>query len=329
MGKGSKPGRPMKGFSKVVFGDDGLGNSVACTVCKKLACFCTKDLAPAVSPALSSLSVSIKAEKSPTFSFQPYSGYGNTLPDDAVPFALDPPSSEAHGGATPTGFFDGGSPTWLFYGCIFSLSATGVNQAELKKVIERHGGTVSPMVHKRVGYLVATELAVKRSTQRVRKANAKDIPIVTPNFVHDSISAGELCDFTKYAPQPLPRVPTKATDTDKQQPRVVQEAQQVPDKAMGMRAEPTDQIPDRRFRWRRVIRKQLKEAGSLGLRRRQLREAAVAQYLGHLEAQQDLRQLEWSRTHPKVLQQTFRRKLRRARSASLLVTEGKMVRLAD
>jgi len=43
MGKRS-PQRPMKGFSKIVFGDEGEAVAASCPLCGKLACFCVQEL---------------------------------------------------------------------------------------------------------------------------------------------------------------------------------------------------------------------------------------------------------------------------------------------
>ena len=128
MGKASRAKRPMAGFSKITFDDDGAAAKVVCPLCKNTACFCNRGLqqtgnkVPAsvvASPAASVLSVSVKADTTPTFSFQPYSGYGNTSPPtdfvldgqaDASPGALHEHSRQGKH------FFGGGSPSWIFDG---------------------------------------------------------------------------------------------------------------------------------------------------------------------------------------------------------------------
>ena len=55
MGKRSAPQRPMKGFSKIVFGDEGEAVAASCPLCGKLACFCTRDLEAGVSPVVFNL----------------------------------------------------------------------------------------------------------------------------------------------------------------------------------------------------------------------------------------------------------------------------------
>ena len=88
-----------------------------------------------------------------------------------------------------------------FSGQLFALSCTGVPQKELEDLISKHGGTISSVVHKRVTFVVATEAAISKNTQAVRKAKGKfAIPLVTPQFLRDSITAGRLLDATEYMP---------------------------------------------------------------------------------------------------------------------------------
>ena len=134
----------MKGFSRVVFGADGAtASAVMCASCGQTACFCqhtvlarsvnqpmATETAPKPSPALSALSVSLHSEMSPTYSFQPVSGGGTTLPP---PFELGGPSQESNASPSCTRIFDGGSPTWLFQSTTFALSATGAPQVRLPR----------------------------------------------------------------------------------------------------------------------------------------------------------------------------------------------------
>ena len=88
-----------------------------------------------------------------------------------------------------------------FSGQLFALSCTGVPQKEVEDLISKHGGTISSVVHKRVSFVVATEAAISKNTQAVRKATGKfAIPLVTPQFLRDSITAGRLLDATEYIP---------------------------------------------------------------------------------------------------------------------------------
>ena len=71
----------------------------------------------------------------------------------------------------------------------------------MEDLISKHGGTISSVVHKRVSFVVATEAAISKNTQAVRKATGKfAIPLVTPQFLRDSITAGRLLDATEYMP---------------------------------------------------------------------------------------------------------------------------------
>ena len=348
--KGKKWQRPMAGFKKISFGDDGQGGAVACSQCGRTACFCNRGLeqqpaAPAApttsaaatavppSPALSalsgrasSLSVRLDVEKSPTFTFEPYSGYGNTEPPD---FSLGGPSSsdEAESPRARGNFFSGGSPSWTFDGWTFALSATGVKQGELKKLIEHHGGSVSNTMHKRVHLLVATDLAVRRNTQFVRKARDKDIPMVTPAFVHDSLKAGELCRIEDYSPSEPRRSSKTAAARD---PVPSGAAPPVAPPAPAHPTAPISRIAASQsllsaaaaFRWDKAIRKRLKEVEGGALRRRKLRKRVLADYLQHIGVEGGA-----SGAEAVELKKVFRKELRAARTAGRLVTEGKQVRV--
>lgn len=297
--------RPMKGFTKITFGDDGGGTAQACAKCGKTACFCVHDLQkaataavppqkaataalPPPSPAASVLSVRLNVDKSPTFTFQPWSGYGNTSPPD---FSLGGPSSAAASperAAADQPFFGGGSPTWLFDGWTFTLSDNGgAHRAlELQKLIERHGGVVSETVHRKVDLVIATEKDVGRNGKAVRRARSKGVPLVPATFLHDSLAAGEACDFTWYI---FPQTDAAAVAA-----------------ASG-------------FNWRRAISKQLRAAEGGELRRKHLRHAVLAQHRREQGAAAGC-SLE-------MLRARFRRAMQKARAAGRLVTDGKQVRL--
>ena len=341
MGKPSRAAskRPMKGFTKITFGEDGSSSAVSCPVCGKTACFCVRDMGKTQtataessgavippSPALSSLSVRLDAGLSPTFTFQPYSGYGNTSPP---PFSLEdgpsPGTPNEAAAARTASFFGGGSPSWILHGWTFSLSATGPNQDELATLIDRHGGTVSRLVHKRVDVLVATEEAVRVNSERVRKAHALGIPLVSPAFVHDALKAGAAdLDLEAYAPEIEP------PPASEQREQAVTAAAPRPEQAP--RA-------SRVFVWRKAIRRQLRLAPGATLRRKQLREAVLRDHLRHLEAEcaanprsslaRQVRTVEmnWWLENPLEQKKLFRRELQLARRAGRLETEGRQVRL--
>eukprot|EP00900_Chrysochromulina_parva_P000146 jgi/Chrpa1/10131/Chrysochromulina_OHIO_Genome00019895-RA len=314
----------MKGFSKITFdAESGAATAVVCAVCGRTACFCKPGVAakpkaspalkptasPALSalshpsPALSALSVSVKSAKSPTFTFEPISGYGTTEPP---PFSLGGPPEEDHfqphidsffrDRAQQAGFLDGGSPTWLFHEIVFALSIDSVPRDEMRRLIERHGGSVSQSVHRKVDLLVASEKAVQRETVHVRRARKRGIPIVMPSFVQDCIAHGDWLAMEDYAP---PRGLARTA-------------------AAGAASAPP-------FKWRRVIRQVLREAPGGSLRLKRLRKAVLAHLGAHLgEAGAEL-----SADGGAAARRLFRRKLKKATGVMVLLEQdGTVVRLA-
>jgi hypothetical protein len=311
----------MKGFSKITFdAESGAATAVVCAVCGRTACFCKPGVAakpkaspalkptasPALSalshpsPALSALSVSVKSAKSPTFTFEPISGYGTTEPP---PFSLGGPPEEDHfqphidsffrDRAQQAGFLDGGSPTWLFHEIVFALSIDSVPRDEMRRLIERHGGSVSQSVHRKVDLLVASEKAVQRETVHVRRARKRRIPIVMPSFVQDCIANGDWLAMEDYAPpRGLARTP-----------------------AAGAASAPP-------FKWRRVIRQVLREAPGGSLRLKRLRKAVLA----HLGAHLGDAGAELSADGRAAARHLFRRKLKKA--TGVMEQDGTVVRLA-
>lgn len=59
----------------------------------------------------------------------------------------------------------------------------GLSYSAVRALIEKAGGSVSSVTHKRVHVLVATERAVARRTQRVRKALKHKVPIVSVDYL--------------------------------------------------------------------------------------------------------------------------------------------------
>jgi hypothetical protein len=60
-----------------------------------------------------------------------------------------------------------------------------VSYNDLKRMIEEMGGKVCATVHKKVDYLVASKCAVDGATQRVRKADKFNVPVVKIAFIQD------------------------------------------------------------------------------------------------------------------------------------------------
>jgi len=59
------------------------------------------------------------------------------------------------------------------------------NYKALKNLLQSHGATISPQVHKRVHYLISTEAAVQNLTQRVRQALKRDVDIIDVAWVKE------------------------------------------------------------------------------------------------------------------------------------------------
>lgn len=91
-------------------------------------------------------------------------------------------------------------------GRVFALSVggDGVSQRELTETIKRHAGVVSRTIHRKVQYLLASEQAVSRNTQAVRKANIKfgGIPLLRASFVDACVREGGLADLRPHLHPP-------------------------------------------------------------------------------------------------------------------------------
>ena len=71
------------------------------------------------------------------------------------------------------------------------------------------GASVESIVHKRIGVLVASALAVRVKTQRVRRAAKLGVPVVGVEFIEACINAGrgKLPDTQDYPPLRLDQKP--------------------------------------------------------------------------------------------------------------------------
>jgi len=195
----------------------------------------------------------------------------------------------------------------------FALSVVGIPEAELCKLIERHGGEVLTKVRK-AHVLVATELAIQRQAKEVRAAQKWQIPLVSPSVIHDSLRAGEMPDLEEYRHR-LPSAPHLTVAAAPSRPATMTTSTQ-PTAPVGTCAD------DRPFNWRRAMREILQEAEGYILRRRRLRRAVLAAHLEHL----DQETAQWWATHPEEHQALFKQKLKRAERATKVSTEQKLVR---
>ncbi len=57
------------------------------------------------------------------------------------------------------------------------------NLKSLKTILQSHGATISPQVHKRVHYLICTPCAITNLTQRIRQAMKRNVDIVSVDWV--------------------------------------------------------------------------------------------------------------------------------------------------
>jgi len=87
-----------------------------------------------------------------------------------------------------------------FNGLTFVVTGT-LDRKKLMNIITENKGKVSGILHQRVHYVVADDGAVTRNTQKIRRANTWDKPIVTENFLVDSLKAKKLLDARKYRPR--------------------------------------------------------------------------------------------------------------------------------
>lgn len=87
----------------------------------------------------------------------------------------------------------------MFAGLVFAISSD--NQLEVGSIrahVQRHGGTISSMVHRKVFALVCSTSALQRNTQRVRKARRHGVPIVSEDFVSSCVRQLELLDTARF-----------------------------------------------------------------------------------------------------------------------------------
>lgn len=226
-------------------------------------------------------------------------------------------------------------------------------QDELRKLIVRHGGRVSRTMHARVDLLVASEKAVQRNTQLVRKALLKfGVPLVLPEFLSDSIAAGAWCNVHDYRPcsdasgragPPRPPKPTEAvggpSSTCASSLPLAPAPSPAPAPTLLSVLESTHQASHyspAKFNWRRTILKRLQLASGGALRRKVLRREVLNDFrgvvLGQAPGQAPMASPNANElpTPPTAaeLAQKFRRRVRRAKRAGRIVVEGKYIRLA-
>lgn len=82
-------------------------------------------------------------------------------------------------GPPPRRALDDPEPVALRAGSLIALTGHFADRGALQALLEASGLAVSPIVHRRVAYVVATDTAVRFQTQHVRKALKRGIPVVS------------------------------------------------------------------------------------------------------------------------------------------------------
>eukprot|EP00051_Salpingoeca_urceolata_P031915 m.495853 g.495853 ORF g.495853 m.495853 type:complete len:235 (-) comp45870_c0_seq1:75-779(-) len=85
-----------------------------------------------------------------------------------------------------------------------AVTKEDMTYAELKKLAGRAGAMLSGTVHRNVDCLVATATAVRRSTQRVRKAAKFGVCVVTPGYLEACCTGNKRLDPALFAPAAKP-----------------------------------------------------------------------------------------------------------------------------
>lgn len=84
-------------------------------------------------------------------------------------------------------------------GADLSNDATKASYNDVKQIVEQLGGKISPTVHKRVDFMVATDSAVTTATQRIRKAHKFGIPVLRMEYIEFCTQHKKLpSDITPY-----------------------------------------------------------------------------------------------------------------------------------
>ena len=68
-----------------------------------------------------------------------------------------------------------------------TIKDSSINNKTLKQTLTSHGATISPQVHKKVHYLIATDSAIQNLTQRVRQAYKRNVDIVNVDWIDECI----------------------------------------------------------------------------------------------------------------------------------------------
>jgi BRCT domain type II-containing protein len=84
-----------------------------------------------------------------------------------------------------------------FNGKLFSFTG-GLQRAKLNKLIKLNGGEQSTVVCRKTNFVICTQDAVDKNTQRIRKARTKRIPLVSADWLVACHEAKQLLDHEPY-----------------------------------------------------------------------------------------------------------------------------------
>jgi len=90
-------------------------------------------------------------------------------------------------------------PKKVFKDLTFVLSGNLTSpHKDLEEVIKQNGGDVSSNVSQRVTHVISNKEEIKANTAKITKALKEEIPIVTEDFITDSIASGSLVEEERY-----------------------------------------------------------------------------------------------------------------------------------
>ena len=88
----------------------------------------------------------------------------------------------------------------IFAGVAFCISGTlSMKRADFVKLISDNGGSVAGSVTKAVQYLITTEEEASNPTTKVTAAQNNSIPLVSEDFIVESVKEGKLLDPNDYS----------------------------------------------------------------------------------------------------------------------------------
>jgi len=92
-----------------------------------------------------------------------------------------------------------GKKVVVFKDLTFVLSGNlSSSHKDLEEVIKQNGGDVASNVSQRVTHVISNKEEVKANTAKIAKALKEEIPIVTEEFISDSIASGSLVEEERY-----------------------------------------------------------------------------------------------------------------------------------